>query len=43
MTASFTSLSDFLHMGGYGTYVWSAYGAVAVVLLWQWWQSFRSK
>jgi heme exporter protein D len=25
-------LSDFLHMGGYGAYVWGSYGVVAIVL-----------
>jgi len=27
------SLHEFLTMGGYGAYVWSAYGAAAVALL----------
>jgi len=27
------SFSDFIHMGGYGNYVWSAYGFVALVLI----------
>lgn len=40
-TAAFTSLSDFFHMGGYGSYVWPAYGVVALVLIWQWWRSCR--
>ena len=26
------SLSEFLHMGGYGTYVWSAYGITFIVM-----------
>lgn len=26
-------MNEFLQMGGYGTYVWSAYGVVAVVLI----------
>ncbi|MBN2700192.1 MAG: heme exporter protein CcmD [Methylohalobius sp. ZOD2] len=25
---------EFFHMGGYGAYVWSAYGLAAVVLVW---------
>jgi heme exporter protein D len=33
MTA-FTSLADFLAMGGHGAYVWSAYGLCMVVLAW---------
>jgi heme exporter protein D len=28
------ALREFLHMGGYGLYVWSAYGLAAVVLAW---------
>ncbi len=28
------SLADFLHMGGYALYVWSAFGLAAVVLAW---------
>lgn len=27
------SFSEFIHMGGYGTYVWSSYGAAALVLI----------
>jgi len=27
------ALASFLDMGGYGTYVWPAYGAAAVVLI----------
>ena len=27
------SLSEFLHMGGYGVYVWSAYGIAFVAML----------
>ena len=26
-------MADFLHMGGYGTYVWAAYAIFVVVLL----------
>jgi heme exporter protein D len=26
------SLSDFLHMGGYGFYVWSSYGMCAALI-----------
>jgi len=26
-------MNDFLHMGGYATYVWSSYGIALVVLL----------
>lgn len=28
-----TDWSDFWHMGGYGLYVWSAYGTTAFLLL----------
>ena len=27
-------LQDFLHMGGYATFVWSAYGIWAAVMIW---------
>ncbi|MFO6421894.1 heme exporter protein CcmD [Motilimonas sp. KMU-193] len=30
----FTSLSDFLAMGGYGFYVWLAFGVSLVSLVW---------
>ncbi|MBA1148116.1 heme exporter protein CcmD [Ectothiorhodospiraceae bacterium WFHF3C12] len=29
------SLTEFLAMGGYGAYVWSAYGITVAVLAWQ--------
>lgn len=38
MRANFSGFADFLHMGGYGVYVWWAYGIVAVVLVLQVWQ-----
>lgn len=28
------ALAEFLHMGGYALYVWSAWGLTAVVLAW---------
>lgn len=28
-----SSLETFLHMGGYGAYVWSAYGLASLVLI----------
>lgn len=44
------TLANFVGMGGYGGYVWSAYGIAAVVLLgnlaishWQFKQIFRCK
>ncbi|MCB1692991.1 MAG: heme exporter protein CcmD [Pseudomonadales bacterium] len=30
---SFSSFSDFVHMGGQGPFVWSAYGLTVVVLV----------
>jgi heme exporter protein D len=27
------SFSDFIHMGGYGLYVWGSYGAALVLML----------
>jgi heme exporter protein CcmD len=38
MTAS---INAFFHMGGYGFYVWSAYGSVAILLSAQWFFSWR--
>lgn len=31
---AFDSISAFLTMGGYGGYVWGAYGVTAVVVVW---------
>jgi len=28
------SLSEFLSMGGYGAYVWSAYGICTAIMVW---------
>jgi heme exporter protein D len=33
MTMNWTSLDEFLHMGGYGLYVWGSYGVTLVVML----------
>lgn len=33
MTSYFPSFSAFLHMGGYASYVWSAYGIALLILL----------
>jgi len=30
-----STLTEFLHMGGYAGYVWSSYGITAVILVWQ--------
>jgi heme exporter protein D len=30
---SWNSLDDFIHMGGYGTYVWGSYGVTLAVML----------
>jgi heme exporter protein D len=40
------SVHEFLSMGGYGTYVWAAYGAtlgVLVALFWQSWHRARKR
>ena len=29
------SLSDFLHMGGYGFYVWTSFAVTAVAFIWE--------
>lgn len=29
-------MQEFLNMGGYGGYVWSAFGLTAAVLIWNW-------
>lgn len=34
-------MAEFLHMGGYGAYVWSAFGLTALVLWWNLWQPMR--
>jgi heme exporter protein CcmD len=36
-------LQEFLRMGGYAGYVWSAYGLTALVLVWNWWAARRSE
>ena len=36
-----THLLNFLHMGGYGFYVWSSYGCVLTFLLLQWFFPWR--
>ena len=35
------ALREFLHMGGYAVYVWSAYALGLVVLLWNVWAPLR--
>jgi len=43
------SLLNFLHMGGYGFYVWGSYGSVLAFLLAQWflpwrrWQKYQNE
>ena len=32
----FDTFAEFLQMGKHGFYVWSAYGATGLVLLWSW-------
>ena len=36
-----SALREFLHMGGYAVYVWSAYALALVVLLWNMWAPLR--
>ena len=35
-------MSEFLQMGGYAAYVWSAYGITLIVLVVNIWAAFRS-
>ena len=35
------SWQDFLAMGGYGLYVWGAFGAVLLALVLEWWAIAR--
>ncbi len=37
------SLRDFLHMGGYAGYVWSAYGLTTLVLVLNWTSARRNE
>jgi heme exporter protein CcmD len=34
-------VQEFLRMGGYAGYVWTAYGLTALVLVWNWWAARR--
>ena len=34
-------MSEFLHMGGYAPYVWSAYGVTLIVLIYNAWAAYR--
>lgn len=40
---SFETFSDFLSMGGYATYVWSAYAFFALVLIFNIWQPVQAR
>tara|TARA_R110000772_G_scaffold161502_11_gene272651 strand:- start:916 stop:1152 length:237 start_codon:yes stop_codon:yes gene_type:complete len=40
---SFESISDFLAMGGYASYVWSAYAFFAIVLIFNIWQPMLAR
>lgn len=40
---SFDSFSDFLAMGGYATYVWSAYAFFVLVLIFNVWQPILAR
>lgn len=38
------TLQEFIRMGGYGNYIWSAYGIVVLFLIYAWrmpWQRWR--
>ena len=37
------NLQEFLSMGGYASYVWTAYGLTALVLVWNWWAARRNE
>lgn len=37
------SLSDFVAMGGYGLYIWGAYGLTLVCMLAEPWMAWRRK
>jgi heme exporter protein CcmD len=37
------NLQEFLAMGGYAGYVWTAYGLTAAILVWNWWAARRSE
>jgi heme exporter protein D len=37
------NLRDFLHMGGYAGYVWTAYGLTTLVLVLNWTSARRSE
>jgi len=34
-------MEDFLHMGGYATFVWSSYGLGFLVLAWNVWAALK--
>jgi heme exporter protein D len=36
---SWGSMSDFLHMGGYGSYVWGSYGMCAALICAELWSA----
>lgn len=35
------NFEDFVHMSGYGSYVWTAYGLWLVLLVWNIWSALR--
>jgi heme exporter protein D len=43
MTAHWHSLGEFLHMGGYGLYVWGSYGAMALLMALEPWLAARRR
>jgi heme exporter protein CcmD len=36
-------MRDFLHMSGYGTYVWGSYGIWLAIVVWNVWAALRMR
>ncbi len=43
MTPHWTSLAEFLHMGGYGLYVWGSYGVTLALMALEPWLAARRR
>ena len=41
LNMQWNSISEFLHMGGYGFYVWGSFGVTAVALIGEMWMIRR--
>jgi len=37
------ALTNFLHMGGYASYVWSSYAIALIALVWSVWSPLKEK